>query len=329
MHGLGRVTSAAALLLAVGACGSAERKAGTESGGSAGAPAGAAGTAGTGDTDTAASGAGGDDAKGGASGGASGGSGGSAVGVRCSTAQPFGTPHPISELNTTEHEAGARLTSDELSIVYFCVAANVDQVCLAQRANRKAAFGKRTVLIAQTGGVPWISDDLLTLFYEDSFKNSGVSITQRATTQEPFAETGFSPYFKDYGDPFVVGGQNGRLYLSQVGGAGLVVMTLGDWAPRNPQPVLGAANGNYARPALTPDELTLYFGGSPGTGTARKEDIWVQKRPSMDVPFGKPVNVGELNTQSENFPSWISPDGCRLYFDAGTFPRDLYVAERN
>ena len=333
LHWLGRVTSAAGLLLAIGACGSAESKVGTESGGSAGARAGAAGAAGIGGTDTAASGAGGADTAGGASGGSSGanggGSGGTLVGAHCSTAKPFGTPQAISELNTAEHEAGARLTSDELSITYLCVAANVNQVCLAQRSNRKAAFGKPTVLIARMGGVPWISDDLLTLFYEDTLKNSGVSRTQRATLQEPFAETGFSPYFKDYGDPFVVGGQNGRLYLSAVHSGGFAVMKLKDWEPGDPQLVPSAGHGADARPALTPDELTLYFGSSPRAGTGRKEDIWVQERPSVNDPFNAAVNVGELNTQPQNFPSWVSPDGCRLYFDAGTFPRDLYVAERN
>src|SRR4051794_14340228 len=50
-------------------------------------------------------------------------------------------------------------------------------------------------------------------------------------------------------------------------------------------------------PSLTADLLEIYFGshraGSMG-GVA--EDIWMAKRASVNVPFGTPVNVADLNS---------------------------------
>ena len=37
-------------------------------------------------------------------------------------------------------------------------------------------------------------------------------------------------------------------------------------------------------------------------------------RASRVVSFDPPVNVQELNTADEEFPSWISPENCRIYF---------------
>jgi hypothetical protein len=43
--------------------------------------------------------------------------------------------------------------------------------------------------------------------------------------------------------------------------------------------------------------------------------------------------VTELNTAAQEWPTWVSPDGCRLYFsrrpgEGGADNYDLYVAER-
>ena len=335
-YGMGRAMGTAACALVLCACGSSDGKAGASGGGagtSAGAPDSAgsagmsAGAGGKGLTTAGGSASGGVEAGGAADALGGGGSGGT-VGKHCTTAQPFGAPQPLMELNTAEHEAGARLTSDELTVVYLCAAGEVNKICLAQRASPSAAFGKPTVIVTLNGGVPWISDDLLTLFYEDTLKNSGISRTQRTSSQAAFPETGFDPAWASYGDPYVVGGANGRLYLSEGTLGDFDFAPLTAWEPGSPQPVPRTGRAG-ARPTLTPDELTLYFVSSPPTASKRSEDIWVQQRPSLNDPFGAAVNVTELNVADQNFPSWISPDGCRLYFDAGDFPRDLYFAERN
>ena len=57
-------------------------------------------------------------------------------------------------------------------------------------------------------------------------------------------------------------------------------------------------------------------------------DVWVRERQSRDDEFGPAVNVAGVNSPESEFPGWISPDNCRLYFDSGDVVRDLYVAER-
>ena len=90
--------------------------------------------------------------------------------------------------------------------------------------------------------------------------------------------------------------------------------------------VPGASTPNRdVRPVVTPNQLTMYF-GSPSTRADL--DIWITERKALTDPFGAPVLVDAASTQGEDFPSWISPDGCRLYFDAGITKRDLFVAER-
>jgi hypothetical protein len=64
---------------------------------------------------------------------------------------------------------------------------------------------------------------------------------------------------------------------------------------------------------LLPDELTIYVATRPTTATA----------------FGAPTIVPNVNTDADDGPSWISPNGCRLYLSsdvAGT--NDIYVATR-
>jgi hypothetical protein len=86
-------------------------------------------------------------------------------------------------------------------------------------------------------------------------------------------------------------------------------------------------------PTPTPDELTIYFASTRTDSTAKGYfDIWMARRASRADDFGPPVNVQELNTALEEFPSWISPDNCRIYFSrstSGTSGERIYVAERS
>ena len=62
-------------------------------------------------------------------------------------------------------------------------------------------------------------------------------------------------------------------------------------------------------------------------------DIWMTMRASVSDDFAPPSNVQELNTASFEWPDWLSPDRCRLYFPraagAVTGPRSIYVATRS
>ena len=79
-------------------------------------------------------------------------------------------------------------------------------------------------------------------------------------------------------------------------------------------------------PVVTPDELTLYFSSNRANG-AGLQDIYVARRASVSDNFGAPVNLAELNTGTNDFPTWISDDGCVLYLMSGTM-YDIYYATR-
>ena len=124
----------------------------------------------------------------------------------------------------------------------------------------------------------------------------------------------------------MVGGENGHLYVSRSDDF-IGVCALNGFQP-------GAPMGNGAlggRPVPTLDELTLYFViSTPLDTTNHSMETWVAVRKSVADSFNDSVSVKELNTHVYTYPGWISPDGCRLYLDAGdvTYRRVLYMAER-
>jgi Tol biopolymer transport system component len=85
-------------------------------------------------------------------------------------------------------------------------------------------------------------------------------------------------------------------------------------------------------PVISADGLTAYWGTDRPDGNAKGGyDIWVATRKAKNEPFSGIRNVAELNLAGEDIPNWLSPDGCRLYFQsrrsAGPGGTDLYVAE--
>jgi hypothetical protein len=50
---------------------------------------------------------------------------------------------------------------------------------------------------------------------------------------------------------------------------------------------------------------------------------------SLDVPFGSMTPIHELDSADGEYPSWISPDRCRLYLTRRVNGHwDLFVASR-
>jgi len=81
----------------------------------------------------------------------------------------------------------------------------------------------------------------------------------------------------------------------------------------------------------TADDLTLYFSSNrplQPTG-ALNANIYVATRRTASERFGAPRPVDELNDKSYDVVSWVSPDGCRLYFaSARTGSNRIYVAAK-
>ncbi len=76
-----------------------------------------------------------------------------------------------------------------------------------------------------------------------------------------------------------------------------------------------------ADPVVTPDDLTIYFASKrPSTGTAPDAStsghfsIWTATRASPSDAFSTPRPVNELDSPGDNDPSFVTADGCTLYF---------------
>jgi hypothetical protein len=88
-------------------------------------------------------------------------------------------------------------------------------------------------------------------------------------------------------------------------------------------------------PFLTQDGLALYFNSNRPGGYGGM-DLWVARRPTLDSPWGEPVNVGPpINTENDEHRVAVFNDERELYFcdwngtRAGSFGwADVYVSTR-
>jgi WD40-like Beta Propeller Repeat len=86
-------------------------------------------------------------------------------------------------------------------------------------------------------------------------------------------------------------------------------------------------------PTISMDGLDLYFGSSrPGPFSPPMPDLWVSHRPSVNEPWGEPVNLGPgVNTPLFEGSIDISPDQRTAFFAGLTpdFVFDIFVSTRN
>jgi len=87
--------------------------------------------------------------------------------------------------------------------------------------------------------------------------------------------------------------------------------------------------------ALSPDELSIYFGSDRPDPTAAfgAVDMWVSHRACLDCPWEAPVNLGaNINSTKGDGSPAFSPDGHLLFFssarDGGAGGDDIWVSHR-
>jgi Tol biopolymer transport system component len=88
----------------------------------------------------------------------------------------------------------------------------------------------------------------------------------------------------------------------------------------------GSAEGD---PVLSADGLTIYFRSNRAGGPGQFDIYAATRGSTATTAFAPPVLVPNINSSVDDGPSWISPDGCRLYLSSdrdGT--NDIFVATR-
>lgn len=260
---------------------------------------------------------------------------------RCDVNAPFGTPVPVGGLNTELLDGCARLSPDEL-VVVFCRLRSTGTFDLytAQRASRELDF-EPPELLATVNSVNsdlWptmTSDGLLLLFESD--RGTGIShihVSRRASTAERFGTATAAPALMD-AEIHPMLANNRALYFASAVRTGLGLHDI--WraevdstgATSAPVALVGGVNSaeNELTPAVTEDELHIFFRRTVGT----EHDIYMASRSTVQDGFGAAVPVLARPGVNE-VPTWISADGCTLYLHSdapgGLGSEDIYVARR-
>jgi RHS repeat-associated protein len=197
----------------------------------------------------------------------------------------FGTPVPVA-FNTASNERAPSLSADEKSL-YFTAPSNSGDIARAFR----------TLITDPFTSVQTFTTPLNTL-------------ASNVSDQDPYWW-----------------GTDKLLFASErPSGAHreLYVTTLTGSTFSTPEKIAGVdINSPYEdfRPVLTGDGLTLFFASKrPGIGNDTGGDVWVAKRPPTTQPlnaqpsFDAAANLWTVNSSGNEFPVYVTPDGCTLYF---------------
>ena len=275
----------------------------------------------------------------GPSAGAGGGGGGgvATTASSCDPTAPFGAPVPVVGVNTGGYEGDATLSADELEIYFDVFSSDVfSELRVARRATKTDPFGAASPvgIGGTTAYSPMLSSDDVTLFYADGSGTPELRRAERPSRRAAFGSPtavdgiGVHPdgaYLSNDRTTLwmIVRDANGKLdiYQSTASPAGVFGAAVNVKELNTPATETG--------PVPTADGLVLYFGSSRDDPAATHLDVWMATRPTKDAPFGTPTKLDALNTAEDDWPTWLSPDGCRLYLStnrSGSY--DVYVAQR-
>jgi hypothetical protein len=271
----------------------------------------------------------------------------------CDLDGAFGDLKLVEGINTDKDEGSARLMPDELSVYFSSSGAfsgagdPAGDIFFATRERVTDPFSNvlpvTKVNSANPEAHPTVTADGLLLIYNvEAFLDGGKTwdlwVTSRKTSDAGFDDPGripgafnspFSdsyPYLRPDGKEFFfASNRNGRqheIFASYPGPGGL----------GTPEPIREVNSPrDDTNPVITDDGLTLFL--ASGTNGATSTSVYVTHRKDVDGDFAPPQPVAELAHPDGGVarPTWVSPDGCRIYLVAD-YPtsrgKDVWMAHR-
>jgi hypothetical protein len=245
----------------------------------------------------------------------------------CAPGAPIVSVEPVSGLNGRPFQCCAILADPRT--VYFAVGDGVlaEQADLvrASRPSPDAPFGMREVVFGESTDdsfwSPTLSADGLALHYNRApaadVNQVKVHRSVRQSIDQEFPEgtaipLGTGPEVREADPTLSQAGlffiRQDRIFFARDTGEGFA----------NGELVVEIAPGNAAYrdllPAVSLDRKVLYWGSTrTGPGVSGDVDIWYAELESDDQ-YSPPNVVAGINSPQFDAPSWISPDGCDLYF---------------
>lgn len=257
----------------------------------------------------------------------------------CDPLAAFSAPAKIMELAYAGRDTVPRLTADELTLVYSRQASAFPpdrdyDLYIATRSSRSDPFGAPVAITqvnsTETEGNPSISSDGLSLYFDSSRVGGSLYVATRTAITEEFgsstplfalntASVDSSPFITSDGSELWFASDGFDLFRARWTGA--------EFGDVTRQDSLNSASYD-GLPVLTADDRTVYLASSRPGGMGQL-DIWRSHRSTTSETFPAPVLVPELSSATDDYPGWLSPDGCRFYLSSG---RDgihaLFVATR-
>ncbi len=263
---------------------------------------------------------------------------------RCDPGSPFAAPQPVAGLSGLADEGTVTFSADERTVFFEGRFNGGDwDLYTATRPSLDDAFGAPVALDALNSNVddfdPSLDADGLTLVfastrtdgYTTMFGSTRVTVTSAFGAPTELSINSDRIGVHD-GQPFVA--HDGAVWFASnrsTADTGFDIYRAASNGSGLAAPVEVAGVGSAAdewEPVISADGLTLYL-ASTRAGGEGDYDVWAAHRASTSQDFPAPSLVAGVNTEASDFPSWISPDDCRLYLvtsDGGTF--DVRVARR-
>jgi hypothetical protein len=251
------------------------------------------------------------------------------------------------------HEVGGlRLSRDSLT-AYFHASGRADSegfsdLYTATRASPTAPFGNIYRILGS--GIdtkfdeqdPTVSGNGLVLIFsreDPADPQAFLEFATRDTTQTIFRNVGMAlDVSENYAISPFVRQDGGRLYFAAVlpplGADFDLVVSSWDGSSFGAAKSLAELNTQSVEssPVVAPDDLSIYWASNRTDrpdGAGGDFDIWMATRSSESEPFARLRFLTELNTSHAEKPTFVTPDGCELYFTSDRSGADApYLATR-
>jgi WD40-like Beta Propeller Repeat len=267
------------------------------------------------------------------------------AGSLCDFSSPFGVPMLVTGFQSNTAEGGFRLLPDELTGFFWSSRAGgpgATNLFVTTRPDAGVPFGGAKLLanvnVPNSLTIdPTATANGLTLLYrvKSGSPDSGTDLLMAATRGDAGIEFANGASLVNVNgnahnvQPFVSPDGLEMYFASdRAGSFEIYRATRGSTAFGPPSLVseLSQAGAAENDPVLSADGLTILFSSSRGGA----QDIWVAQRPNKSSLFGPPFNLKEVNSPGADAPTWLSPDGCRLFLssDRNNNGVHIYLATR-
>lgn len=248
---------------------------------------------------------------------------------------PFGTPRPVTELNSISEDDDPTLTADMLE-VYFASRRSggmgLGDIWSSTRASVLDAWAPPvpvTVLnTSQDEIAPEITLDGLTLYFaRGGTTDRDIYVSTRGSRQAPWSAPVLVPELSSSGDDYAAAPSPDHL---------VIVVTRGPSGVNSHLRIATRASETEAwttperiaeldDPMLTEsqawlDDETIYF----TVDTPTDQAIWMAPR-TGPTTFGSPVPVVELDLEGSESDPWLDPTRRTIFFEHDD---DIWMAER-